>query len=130
MPHDATYRTILIADDHDAHTRLVELLLSAHRYRVVPARSGHDALSLLQSVTPDAIVLDVTMPRMSGFDVARRIRRVRRLEGVPILFLTSNEDAATRAEAEAVGAAALLRKPLAGSGLRTTLSQLFGSAGC
>lgn len=117
MASPGSPRTILVCDDNPAHVRLLELVLGAHNYEVVATSDGHEALTYLQSATPDAIVLDVQMPYMSGFDVARRVRRVNRLKGVPILFLTSLDDDETRREAGAIGAHALMSKPVSGSGL-------------
>ena len=117
-------RTILVCDDNPAHVRLLELVLGAHNYRVVTTCDGHEALTYLQSATPDAIVLDVQMPYMSGFDVARRLRRVNRLQCVPILFLTSLDDNETRRQACEVGAHALMAKPVSGSGLLDHLARV------
>ena len=117
-------RTILVCDDNPAHLRLLELVLGAHNYQVVTTSDGHEALTYLQSATPDAIVLDVQMPHMSGFDVARRLRRLRRLERVPVLFLTSLTDDATKCQAAEVRAHALMAKPVSGSGLLDHLARV------
>jgi PleD family two-component response regulator len=107
-------RTILVVDDHDAHRRLLEMVLGAHNYRVISASDGHEALTYLQFGTPDAIILDVHMPDMSGFDVARRVRRLTRLRAVPILIMTSAAGPETRGRADEVGASAVIYKPIAG----------------
>ncbi len=124
MASPGSPRTILVCDDNPAHLRLLELVLGAHNYRVVATCDGHEALTYLQSATPDAIVLDVQMPYMSGFDVARRLRRLSRLERVPILFLTSLTDDATERQASDVGAHALMAKPVSGSGLLDHLARV------
>jgi CheY-like chemotaxis protein len=121
-------KTILVVDDHDAHRKVLELVLSAHRYDVVSMRDGFEALTYLQAHTPDAIILDVHMPQMSGFDVGRRARRIARLRRVPIVIMTAAEDATTRAEAEAIGANRVLQKPIAGTDLRKTLREVLGQA--
>ena len=121
-------KTILVVDDHDAHRKLLELVLGAHRYDVVSMRDGFEALTYLQAHTPDAIILDVHMPQMSGFDVGRRARRIARLRRVPILIMTASADATIAAEAEAIGASRVLHKPIAGTDLRKTLRDLIGQA--
>lgn len=121
-------KTILVVDDHDAHRKVLELVLSAHRYAVVSMRDGFEALTYLQAHTPDAIILDVHMPQMSGFDVGRRARRIARLRHVPILIMTAAADESTRTEAESIGASRVLRKPIAGIDLRKTLRELLGQA--
>lgn len=121
-------KTILVVDDHDAHRTVLELVLGAHRYDVVSKRDGFEALAYLHAHTPDAIILDVHMPVLSGFDVARRARRIARLRFVPILIMTADANDETRLEAEAIGASRVLHKPIAGTDLRRTLRELLGQA--
>ena len=125
MQHTRGARTILVVDDHDAHRRLLEVVLGAHNYRVVAARDGHEALTYLQSSTPDAIILDVHMPHMSGFDVARKVRRVARLCRVPILVMTSSTEHDTIGRADEVGASGVIHKPIAGIDLDRRLRALL-----
>ncbi len=126
MTTPGSRRTILVSDDDETYGRLLELLLEARDYRVITTRDGHEALTYLQSSTPDAMILDVRMPHMSGFDVARRVRRVARLRQLPIFFLTSSSDEDTKRQAEEVGAAGLLQKPLGGGDLRYRLDAVLG----
>ncbi len=121
-------KTILVVDDHDAHRKVLELVLGAHRYEVVSMRDGFEALTYLQAHTPDAIILDVHMPHLSGFDVGRRARRIARLRFVPILIMTASADDNTRTEADAIGASRVLHKPIAGTDLRKALRELLGQA--
>lgn len=121
-------KTILVVDDHDAHRKVLELVLGAHRYEVVSMRDGFEALTYLQAHTPDAIILDVHMPLLSGFDVGRRARRIARLRFVPILIMTAEADDSTRTEADAIGASRVLHKPIAGTDLRKALRELLGQA--
>ncbi len=114
-----------MVDDHDAHRRLLEMVLGAHNYRVISASDGHEALTYLQFDTPDAIILDVHMPHMSGFDVARRVRRVTRLRAVPILIMTSAAGQETRERADEVGASGVIHKPIAGVDLDQRLRTLL-----
>jgi CheY-like chemotaxis protein len=119
-------KTILVVDDHDAHRKVLELVLGAHRYDVVGARDGFEALTYLQAHTPDAMILDVHMPQMTGFDVGRRARRIARLRHVPILIMTAAADASTDHQAAAIGAHRVLHKPIAGTDLRRALQELLG----
>lgn len=121
-------KTILVVDDHEAHRKVLELVLGAHQYQVVSVADGFEALTYLQGHTPDAIVLDVHMPQLSGFDVGRRARRIARLRHVPILVMTADADERTRAEADAIGALRVLHKPIAGTDLRRTLMEALGQA--
>lgn len=121
-------KTILVVDDHDAHRKVLELVLGAHRYDVVSMRDGFEALTYLQAHTPDAIILDVHMPQLSGFDVGRKARRIARLRRVPILIMTSSAHPGLAEEAESIGASHVLQKPIAGTDLRRTLRELLGQA--
>ncbi|MDF1522636.1 MAG: response regulator [Trueperaceae bacterium] len=105
---------------------MLELVLGAHRYEVLAAEDGFEALEVLAHATPDALLLDVQMPGRSGFELARRVRRLERFRAVPILVMTSLDDDETRAEAQAIGAHRLLTKPIAGTDLRRALQELFG----
>lgn len=120
-----THRTILVVDDAEPHRRLLELVLHAHRYDVAVAGDGEAALAYLQRSTPDAIILDVQMPGMSGLDVAARVRRLRRLRAVPILIMTSHPTDDVREAARRCGALEVLAKPISGTDLRRRLATLF-----
>ncbi len=119
-------KTVLVVDDHEAHLRMLELVLSAHRYDVVVAHDGFEALAYLRAHTPAAMILDVHMPSMSGYEVGRRVRRLARLRDLPILIMTADADATTAASAAAIGASGVLHKPIAGTDLRGALGALLG----
>jgi two-component system OmpR family response regulator len=87
---DGTLIRLLLVDDEES---LVELLRDAFRfagYEVSVARSGREALRMLESDPPDLAVLDVNLPDLDGFEICRRIRR----DGstVPVIFLTARDD--------------------------------------
>lgn len=121
--HPAT--TILIADDEVGHRKVLELVLSAHNYEVLVAEDGHEALTFLQARTPDALVLDVHMPHMTGIEVCRRLRRVARLRDVPVIVLTSATDPAVKAEALAAGVDLVLEKPITGKDIPGEIARLI-----
>jgi len=118
-------RTVLCVDDNVGHLRLLELALGAYRYRVETATDGHEALTKLQSLTPDLMILDVEMPFIDGFELARRIRRLRRFDGVPILLMTAVERDDLQARADAAGIDALARKPMQGKNLSRLIGELI-----
>ena len=95
---------ILIADDHPTILEMVKRILKAHHgFEVVgEARDGQHAVSLAESLKPDVIVINVTMPKMSGFEAARRIRV--HVPDSAIVILSSHKDQQFIVEARKAGA--------------------------
>jgi two-component system cell cycle response regulator len=91
-PSDQERPVILVVDDEEPLRKVVVRALSI-QYRVYEAPDARAALALLQRMPlPDAIVCDVTMPGMDGFELARRIKSDPRLHGVPVMFLTAMDE--------------------------------------
>jgi len=106
-----TKQRILIVDDEPDLLWALDQRLSSHGYSVTLAEDGARALAILRRQAPDLIVLDINMPRMNGHELYQRIRRMRRLERVPILFLTVRNNVEERVRALNSGADAYLGKP-------------------
>lgn len=117
--------TILVAEDNAAQSTLYELALTSDGHTVVVVPDGAEALRYLKENTPDLIILDVRMPKLSGIDVCGRIRRVKRLKDVPVIMLTSLEDAKTQKLAQLVEVNAFVNKPLVSGKLRRLVSELI-----
>jgi CheY-like chemotaxis protein len=101
---------ILVVDDFPAILQLVKDILNAYPgFEVVgEARDGHHAVALAEALKPDVIVLNVTMPTMSGFEAARRIRS--RFPECAIVILSSHKDEQFIAEARKAGAKGYIEK--------------------
>ena len=82
-------KRLLLVDDDALVTRTYRDRLSAHGFQVATATSGAGALSILTSVKPDLVVLDLMMPEVSGVDVLKFIRGERRLEATPVVVLAN-----------------------------------------
>jgi len=121
-------RTVLVADDDIGHLRMLELVLGAHHFDVVGVENGHDALTYLQSHTPDMMILDVNMPFMTGLEVCTRARRLARLKGVPVIIMTALTDDDTRQRAVEAGANLFLGKPITGTDLRGAIGSLLAAS--
>jgi CheY-like chemotaxis protein len=91
-------RPILVAEDDDAALTMISQVLSTAGYSPLLARNGQEAHDILWRVRVDAIVLDLVMPKMSGFELVRRIKENPRLREIPIFVLSGKE--LTDAEAE------------------------------
>jgi CheY-like chemotaxis protein len=82
-------RTVLVADDSDEIQKQCETLLAAAGYHVLLAADGAEALRIIRDEHPDVVVLDLLMPRMTGFDVLREIRHDERVKDTLILAISS-----------------------------------------
>jgi CheY-like chemotaxis protein len=101
---------ILIADDQPTILKMVKQILQAHSgFEVVgQARDGHQAVTLAEALKPDVVVLNVTMPTMSGFEAARLIRV--HLPDSAIVILSSHKDKQFITEARKAGARGYVQK--------------------
>lgn len=79
---------ILVADDSELILRMATDLLSEEGFKVVTAGDGATALRRIEEEHPDLVVLDLLMPRMTGFDVLREIRHNERLKSIPVLIMS------------------------------------------
>jgi two-component system sensor histidine kinase ChiS len=80
---------VIVVDDDPATLRIIEMLLDRNGYNVTTAPNGENALALLREKIPAAMILDVNMPGMSGFDVCQIIKRDQRFDKIPVIFLTA-----------------------------------------
>jgi two-component system, OmpR family, KDP operon response regulator KdpE len=100
--------TILMIDDDIALLRLAELNLTKAGYRFVPAQHGIAGLQMLEREHPSLVLLDVSMPKLDGWETCRLIRQV---SDVPILMLTGRDEEAEKARGLDLGADDYLTKP-------------------
>ncbi len=81
--------TVLVVDDNPQNVELIQAYLESLNCVTEVATDGVDALEKVQQVRPDLIVLDVMMPRMSGFEVCRRLKANAELRDIPVLMVTA-----------------------------------------
>lgn len=103
--------TVLIVDDEQPIVDLVRFTLEDEQVRVVEAQDGVQALEVAKAELPDLIFLDVQMPRLSGFEVCRRLREEPGLERTKIVMLTAAAQETDRQKGKAAGADEYLTKP-------------------
>ena len=101
----------LVVDDSITVRRVTQRLLERNGMRVLTAKDGVDAVSLLQENLPDIILLDIEMPRMDGYEVAAHVRNDPRLKDIPIVMITSRVSEKHRARAIELGVDDYLGKP-------------------
>jgi DNA-binding response OmpR family regulator len=102
---------ILVVDDDPRIVELLHIALGAHGYHVITAANGEDALHLALQEQPDLVLLDVKLPRKSGYEVCQAIRREPILAHVPILMISALSDTEARLQGLQRGADDYLAKP-------------------
>ena len=105
---------ILIVEDEDAISHVIESILSANHYVTLCARSGGQALALANAVQPDLILLDLGLPDMDGVEVLRRLRQ---WDQIPILVVSARDQEKQKVEALDLGANDYITKPFGSSEL-------------
>ncbi|MCU0846408.1 MAG: SpoIIE family protein phosphatase [Spirochaetes bacterium] len=104
--------TILIVDDDPINLQVLENHLTLHNYSVIKSLSGHEALNKIEEgLVPDLIILDIMMPRISGYEVARILREKYSLFDLPIIMLTAKTQIADMITGLEAGANDYLSKP-------------------
>ena len=117
--------TILIVDDHDMIVKTLEAMLSVENYRLQRAENGFRALEMVQAETPDLVLLDLMMPRMTGFEVCTQLRARKETSQMPIIVLSALADRRALVSAMEAGADDFITKPVAGVELRARIRTML-----
>jgi two-component system response regulator PfeR len=104
---------VLSVEDHLLVAEFIRAALERADLEVTWAASGEGALEIARRESFDLILLDVTLPGMDGFEVCRRLKQDEPLKQIPVVFLTSHCDEASRAEGYQLGAVDYIPKPIA-----------------
>jgi two-component system chemotaxis response regulator CheY len=104
-------KTILIVDDSATMRKMVSEVLVKAGYQVVTRINGSDALKKIDENRIDLVITDFNMPQMGGIPLIRNLRTLPRFRFTPILVLTTETDAAKRAEGKSAGATGWVTKP-------------------
>ncbi|MEM9387182.1 MAG: Hpt domain-containing protein [Pseudomonadota bacterium] len=111
----------LVVDDSITVRRVTSRLLERNSVRVLTARDGIDAISVMEEHLPDVLLLDIEMPRMDGYELVAHMRKQDRLRGIPIVMITSRVGEKHRAHGLALGVNDYLGKPYQEAQLLTAL---------
>jgi len=103
---------ILLIEDNDQNRYMATFLLEKHDFEVIPAVDGPSGIELAAVVRPCLILLDIQLPHMDGYAVARQLRLNQALDQVPIVAVTSYAMAGDREKALASGCDGYLEKPI------------------
>jgi CheY-like chemotaxis protein len=119
-----TSRRVLIVDDHPVNRQLPGMLLRGTDWQCDTASSGEEALAKLNTTNYDVVLLDISMPDLSGDEVCRRIRADVRIKTLRVIAYTAHAMEEARASILAAGFDGLLTKPIS----KLTLFEALGSA--
>ena len=120
---------IMVVDDSITVRKVTSRLLERHNMDVVTARDGVDAVALLQEERPDVMLLDIEMPRMDGFELARHMRSTEELKDIPIIMITSRTGDKHRLHAVELGVRRYLGKPYQEAELLENIYSVLGESG-
>jgi CheY-like chemotaxis protein len=104
--------TILYIEDNPQNLYLLTFILNAADYQVVQATSGEAGITLANTRAPDLILLDIQLPGMDGYAIARQLRSNPALQRIPIVAVTSYAMVGDREKALAAGCSGYLEKPI------------------
>ena len=119
-------KKILIADDEPNIVVSLEFLMQQKGYVVRVASTGEDALAAIGEFGPDLILLDVMMPRMSGYDLCQRVRENPAWQAIRIIMLSAKGRDIEVTKGMAVGADAYVTKPFSTKDLIAKVQELLG----
>ena len=120
--------TVLVVEDEVDLLFTIALSLELKGYQVVRAANGEEALRVVEAESPDAIVLDLRLPGIDGWEVLRRLEEMGRFPRTPVVLLSAQVDAATAARAVRLGVHAHLAKPFSAAELGRVLGKLVATA--
>jgi two-component system, cell cycle response regulator DivK len=104
--------TILVIEDNEKNAYLVTYILEKCGYQVIQARDGETGIALARQIKPDLILLDIQLPVMDGYAVARELTRNGELRGSPIVAVTSYAMIGDRERTLAAGCVGYIEKPI------------------
>jgi CheY-like chemotaxis protein len=120
---------ILVAEDERDIRELINFTLMFAGHTVTTAANGVEAVELVANITPDLIMMDVRMPRMTGYEACRQIKAMEKMKDVPVVFLSAkgqDEEIQTGIDA---GAAAYILKPFAPEELSRRVGEILKQTG-
>lgn len=102
----------LIIEDNEQNMYMLSFLLEKNNYEVFQAFNGLDGIKAAKEYLPDVILLDIQLPGMDGYQIARELRKRNDLNSIPIIAVTSHAMVGDREKAMASGATGYIEKPI------------------
>jgi CheY-like chemotaxis protein len=116
---------LLVVEDDDVYRQFLSMALELAGYRVQTAASGAKAIEILHNLSPDLVMLDLSMPSVTGWDVLHFMRDQPALKPIPVLILTASADETTRRQTLAERVNGLLLKPVSLDEILTAIENLL-----
>jgi DNA-binding response OmpR family regulator len=120
----AARKKILLVDDDREIIESMRIALDASGFEVIVARDGNQGLAMAERENPDLVILDMMMPKRSGFLVLEKLRRTRPVP-LRVIMITANEGSRHKAYAEMLGVDDYIRKPFAMDRLLDSVTRLL-----
>ena len=124
MAEEAKVKRILLVDDDAEIVESLRMALESRGYSIIIGRDGNQGLAMAERENPDLIILDMMMPKRSGFLVLEKLRRTH-AEPLPVIMITANEGSRHKAYAEMLGVSDYIRKPFAMDKLLDSVERVF-----
>ena len=112
QPDNQQRKKILVVDDNQDSRELVIKILGRKNYSLLEAQDGEDALNKIISEKPDLVLMDISMPKMDGFEVTRILKTMDDFRNIPIVALTAHAMKGDCEKALAAGCAGYITKPI------------------
>ncbi len=123
-PQTTVRKKILLVDDDREIVESMRIALDASGFEVIVARDGNQGLAMTEREDPDLVILDMMMPKRSGFLVLEKLRRTRPVP-MRVIMITANEGSRHKAYAEMLGVDDYIRKPFAMDRLLESVTRLL-----
>jgi len=123
-PVKSTAKRVLLVDDDPEIIEAIRYALETKGHQIFIARDGNQGLAMVEKEDPDLVILDMMMPKRSGFLVLEKLRRTREVP-VRVIMITANEGSRHKAYAEMLGVDDYIRKPFAMDKLMESVQRLL-----
>jgi len=127
MAAPSTKRVVLVADDDSSILRVVAMILATKGIKTITAEDGEQAVERATKQLPDAILLDIRMPKLDGFQVFEKLRADPVTAHIPIAFFTADKDFGDFRKAQEMGGLIYISKPFKPNTLVDSVQMLLAS---
>ena len=117
--------TILVVEDYDDVRGMLKILLESEKFHVLEAATGSEALEIIKDARPDAILMDLALPGIDGFETIRRIRAIDGFQNTPIVVLSAYSGVSTYETALRAGSNFFMAKPIDFDDLAALLKEIL-----